>query len=111
MKITLPLVIAAALALVSVGKLSANGREVQREVVARVVSVNAQGNTFVVERQFRGKIWRLTLHVAPATPIFTCAHSEATLAELRPGDLVSVYYEIVGREGLANLVVIEPRNE
>jgi len=49
------------------------------------------------------------LRVAPAAPIFTCDRAIATLAELRPGDLVSVYYEVMGREGLANLVVIEPR--
>lgn len=109
MKAILPLISAAAFALVLAGEISANGREVQREVLARVVSVNTAEKTFVVEREFRDKIWRLTLHVAPTTPIFTCARAGATLAELRPGDLVSVYYEVMGREGMANLVVIEPR--
>jgi len=109
MNAILHLILAAALSLVLADELSANGREVQREVLARVVSVNPHGGTFEVEREFRGKVWRLTLRVAPTTPIFTCERTKATLAELRPGDLVSVYYEVMGREGLANLVVIEPR--
>lgn len=110
MKTILSLIMAAALSLGLAGEIAANGREVQREVLARVVAVNSQEGTVVVERQLRGKVWRLTLRVAPATPIFTCARETATLAELRPGDLVSVYYEVMGREGLANLVVIEPKD-
>lgn len=109
MKGVLSLVVAVACSLVLAGEAAANGREVQREVVARVVSVNSEGGTFVVEREFRGQVWRLTLRVAPTTSIFTCERATATLAELRPGDLVSVYYEVMGREGLANLVVVEPR--
>ncbi|MBI4561910.1 MAG: hypothetical protein HY724_07670 [Candidatus Rokubacteria bacterium] len=109
MKAILSLIMAGSLLLISIWEVSANGREVQREILARVVAVNSQEGTVVVERQLRGKVWRLTLRVAPATPIFTCARETATLAELRPGDLVSVYYEVMGREGLANLVVIEPR--
>jgi hypothetical protein len=108
MKAVLVLVLAA-LALVPAGETVANGRAVQREIVARVVSVNSQGGTVVVEREFRGKVWRLSLRVPPATPIYTCVQAGATLDELRAGDLVSVYYEVMGREGLANLVVIEPR--
>jgi len=110
MKAILSLVIALSFSLGLVSQIFANGREVQREILARVVSVNSQAGTFVVEREFRGKVWRLTLRVAAATPIFTCGKAAATLAELRPGDLVSVYYEVMGREGLANLVVIEPRD-
>ncbi len=109
MKAILPLIMAAALSLVLAGEISANGREVQREVLARVVAVNSAAGTFVVEREFRGHVRRLTFRVPPATPIFTCERTAAALADLRPGDLVSVYYEVMGREGLANLVVIEPR--
>ena len=109
MKAIIPLIVALAVSPILASEIAANGREVQREVLARVVAVNSQEGTVVVERQLRGKVWRLTLRVSPATPIFTCAQSAATLAELRPGDLVSVYYELIGREGLANLVVVEPK--
>lgn len=109
MKAVLALITAAVLWLGPAAEISANGREVQREILARVVSVNSPAGSFVVEREFRGKVWRLTLRVAPATPIFTCEGTAATLADLRAGDLVGVYYEVMGREGLANLVVIEPR--
>ena len=105
----LPFVLAVALGLAVAGESAANGREVQREALGRVVAVNAAAGTFVVERELRGRRWQLTLRVPPATPIFTCTQAAATLAEVRPGDLVSVYYEPMGREGLANLVVIEPR--
>ncbi|HXH13513.1 MAG TPA: TOBE domain-containing protein [Alphaproteobacteria bacterium] len=98
-----------ALALVAAEDTQANGREVQREVVGRVVAVHAHEGTVEVEREFRGKVWRLTLRVPEGTVIFACEQTAATLAELRPGDQVSIYYEQVGREGLANLVVIEPR--
>lgn len=108
MKATVPLLMAAALAMIVAGGVAANGREVQREILARVVAVDAGAGTLVVERELRGKEWRLTLRIAPATPIFACSPPPATLAELRTGDAVSVYYEPVGREGLANLVVVEP---
>lgn len=109
MKRLLPLVLAAVLSLALAGDSAANGRETQREIQARVVSVDPQAGTLVVERQLRGKTWRLTLRVPPGAPIFTCSQAAATLAELNPGDIVSVYYEAVGREGVANLVVVEPR--
>jgi hypothetical protein len=110
MKSLLTLIIAVALSLTSAGEISPNGRDVQREAVARVVAVNPQARTFEVEREFRGKVWRLTLRVGSAAAIFTCEQAAATLDELRPGDVVSVYYEQVGRDGLANLVVVEPRD-
>ena len=100
--------LALTIALAAASAISANG-PVQREIAGRVVAVDARAGTFVVERDLRGKVWRLILQAAPATPIFTCHGVGATLGELRPGDLVSVYYEPMGREGLANLVVIEPR--
>lgn len=99
----------AALSMLLACEVGANGREVQREIIGRVVAVDARAGTVVVERELRGRVWRLTLRVAPATPIFTCGQAAATLAEVRRGDLVSVYYEPMGREGLANLVVVEPR--
>lgn len=97
-----------ALAMILAGEAGANGREVQREIIGRVVAVDVRAGTVVVEREFRGRVWRLTLRVPPATPIFTCSEAAATLAEARRGDPVSVYYEPMGREGLANLVVVEP---
>jgi len=107
MRATVRLLMAAALSVTVAGDVAANGREVQREIVARVVSVDARAGTLVVERELRGSVWRLTLRIAPATPIFACSRPPATLAERRTGDAVSVYYEPVGREGLANLVVVE----
>jgi hypothetical protein len=109
MRPLLSLSIGVAFALLMSDAALANGRDVQREVVAQVVAVNVEEGTFEVERQFRGKVWRLTLRVPEGAVIFTCEQAEATLGALRPGDHVSVYYEQVGREGLANLVVIEPQ--
>lgn len=99
----------AALSMLLAGEVSANGREVQREIIGRVVAVDVRAGTVVVERELRGRVWRLTLRVPPAIPIFNCSEVAATLAEVRRGDPVSVYYEPMGREGLANLVVVEPR--
>lgn len=104
------MLIATAVSLALAGDVDANGREVQREVVARVVSVDAERGTLVVERGLRGKVWRLTLAIKPATPIFDCAPEKASLASLKSGDPVSVYFEQMGREGLANLVVVEPKD-
>lgn len=109
MRLLKALGLALTIALAAATEIAANGREVQREIAGRVVAVDARAGTFVVERDLRGKVWRLTLRAAPATAIFTCQQAGATLGELRPGDMVSVYYEPMGREGLANLVVIEPR--
>lgn len=100
---------AVALLVILTSEVCANGREVQREVVARVVAVDIQDGTFSVEHEFRGHVWRLTLRVPPTVMIFTCERAAATLSDVRPGDFVSVYYEPMGREGLANLVVVEPR--
>jgi hypothetical protein len=109
MKPILPLITAIGLLLASSDRVSANGREVQREVLARIVSVNSQAGTFVVEPEFRGTAGRVTLRLAPGSPIFSCSGITGAVAQLRPGDRVSVYYEVMGREGLVNLVVIEPR--
>jgi hypothetical protein len=109
MKPSCTAIVAVVLPLLLTGESYANGREVQREVVARVVAVDVQEGTFLVEREFRGHVWRLTLRVPATAMIFTCEQAGATLSDVRPGDLVSVYYEPMGREGLTNLVVIEPR--
>jgi hypothetical protein len=108
MKGVAPLVMAAALSVTVAGDLAANGREVQREMLGRVVSVDAREGTLVVERELRGKVWRLAFRIAPATTVFACSAPAATPAALRARDAVSVYYEPVGREGLANLVIVEP---
>lgn len=109
MKPTRAGIVAVVLSLILTGELYANGREVQREVVARVVAIDVQAGTFLVEREFRGHVWRLTLRAPPTVMIFTCEQAAATLSDVRPGDFVSVYYEPMGREGLANLVVVDPR--
>lgn len=109
MKAIVRLGVVAALALVLACEAGANGREVQREIIGRVVAVDVGAGTVVVERELRGRVWRLTLRVPAATPIFTCGRAAATLRDVRRGDLVSVYYEVMGLEGLANLVVVEPR--
>jgi hypothetical protein len=109
MKLSRTAIVAVVLLLVLAGEIYANGREVQREAVARVVAVDVQSGMALVEREFRGHVWRLTLRVPPTALIFTCEQRGATLSDVRPGALVSVYYELMGREGLANLVVVEPR--
>jgi hypothetical protein len=68
-----------------------------------------QAGTFEIERQFRGQTWRFTLKRTPATLIYSCGEKVSTLTELQAGDLVSVYYQPIGREGVVTLVVIEPK--
>jgi len=96
--------------LVGVSRVAGNG-EVQRELQARVVAVDHSTGSLEIERQFRGKTWRLTLKLTPETLIFHCAEQEAALTELQAGDVVSVYYAPIGREGVVTLVVIEPKEE
>jgi hypothetical protein len=107
---SLAVLLASLVVLVGVARVAGNG-EVQRELLARVVAVDQQAGSFEIERQFRGKTWRLTLKLTPETLIFNCTQKEATLAELHAGDLVSVYYAPIGREGVVTLVVIEPKEE
>jgi hypothetical protein len=80
----------------------------QREVQARVVSVDAAGGTLVVAREFRGKTTQLTLRIPPSVRIFTCGGDAASLDRVKPGVIVSAFYEAVGADGIANLLVIEP---
>jgi hypothetical protein len=85
----------------------ANG-DTQREVQGRVVSVDAAAGTLVVMREFRGKTTRVTLRAAPTVSVFTCAEERASLDRVKAGMVVSAFYEVVGVEGVANLVVVEP---
>ena len=91
-------------------RVEGNG-DIQREIQARVVSVDQRSGTLEIERQFRGKVWRLTLKATPDTQIFTCSETDATLADMQAGDTVTVYYEPIGREGVVTLVVVEPKDK
>ena len=104
------LLLACLVLLLGVSRVAGNG-DIQREIQARVIAVDPQSGSFEIERQFRGKVWRLTLKATPETLIFTCSATDATLAALRAGDEVTVYYEPIGREGIVTLVVIEPKEE
>lgn len=91
------------------GDVAANGRAVQREVIGRIVAIDARDGTLVVEREFRGQRYRLTLRTKGDTPAFECSAERVSLDRIRSGDAVSVYYEPMGRGALANLVIVEPR--
>jgi hypothetical protein len=93
---------------IGVARVDANG-DIQRELQARVVAVDHQAGTFEIERQFRGQTWRFTLKFTPTTRLYSCGEKVPTLTELQAGDLVSVYYQPIGREGIVTLVVIEPK--
>jgi hypothetical protein len=80
----------------------------QREIEGRVISVDASARTLVVAREFRGKTARLTLRAGPGLTVFACGDESATLEGVKAGMVVSVFYEAVGSDGVANLVVIEP---
>jgi len=85
----------------------ANG-DTQREVQGRVVSVDAAAGTLVVAREFRGKTTRVTLKATPTVPVFACADERAGIDRVRAGMVVSAFYEVVGADGVVNLIVIEP---
>jgi hypothetical protein len=110
MKESLALLLAWLVLLVGGSRVEGNG-DIQREIQARVVSVDQRSGTFEIERQFRGKVWRLTLKATRDTQIFTCSEKDATLAELQPEDAVTVYYEAIGREGVVTLIVVEPKGK
>jgi hypothetical protein len=80
----------------------------QREVQGRVESVDAAAGTLVVTREFRGKTTRLTLKVTPGMRVFTCADERASLDRVKAGMVVSAFYEVVGADGVVNLIVVEP---
>ncbi len=98
----------AALALsTSSGPAVGNG-DTQREIQGRVVSVDRQARTLVVAREFRGKTASVTVRAGPGLAVFVCGEESATLDRVKTGMQVSVFYEVLGTEGVANLVVIEP---
>jgi len=82
--------------------------DVQREIEGRVISVDAGARTLVVAREFRGKTARLTLRAGSGLTVFACGDESATLDRVKTGMVVSVFYEAVGADGVANLIVIEP---
>jgi hypothetical protein len=90
----------------SSGPALGNG-DVQREIQGRVVAVDARAGTVVIAREFRGKTTRLTLRVIPETSVFACGEERAALDGVKIGAMVSVFYEGLGAEGVANLVVLE----
>ena len=85
----------------------ANG-DTQREVQGRVVSVDAAAGTLVVTQEFRGKTTRVTLKATPTVQVFACADERAGLDRVRAGMVVSAFYEVVGADGVVNLIVVEP---
>ena len=89
------------------GHAEANGTT-QREVQGRVESVDAATGTLVVAREFRGKTTRLVLKAAPAVQVFSCADERVGLDRIKRGMIVSAFYEVVGADGVVNLVVVEP---
>ena len=89
------------------GGAAANGA-VQRDVQGRVASVDANAERLVVVREFRGRAARVVLRAQPGTRIFSCGAESMTLDRLRRGMMVSVFYEVVGTDGIANLILIEP---
>ena len=82
--------------------------DVQREIQGRVVSVDPPGRTLVVAQEFRGKTTRLTLRAGPSLTVFACGAERAALDLVKAGMIVSVFYEVLGAKGVANLVVVEP---
>ena len=84
----------------------ANGL-VQREIEGRVASVDAGTGALVVVREFRGRTTRTTLRARPGVRIFSCGEEGAGLGRVKRGMVVSVFYEVVGSDGVANLIVIE----
>ena len=98
---------AIALVCVAAGDAGANGA-VQREVEGRVESVDAATGRVVVVREFRGRTWRVEMTAAPATHVYRCSEERAGLDRLQAGMPLSVFFEVVGAEGIANLIVTEP---
>lgn len=89
------------------GAVGANGA-VQREIQGRVESVDVASGHLVVVREFRGRTWRVELTAAPGSKVYTCTDERAGLDRLQVGMPLSVFYEVVGSEGIANVIVIEP---
>ena len=101
------LIVAAALVWMTAGEAGANGA-VQREIEGRVESVDAASGRLVIVREFRGRTWRVEVTAAPGSKVYSCSDERVGLERLQVGLPVSVFYEVVGSEGIANLVVTEP---
>jgi hypothetical protein len=89
------------------GRAEANG-VTQREIQGRVVSVDAASGTLVVAREFRGKTTRVTLKAGPAIRVYACSGPRPSLERVKTGMTVSAFYEVVGADGVVNLIVVEP---
>lgn len=98
----------AALVLLGPRSLALGNGDTQREIEGHVVSVDLNARTLVITRDFRGKTARVTLRAAPGLTVFACGSDPTTLDRVKAGMVVSVFYEAVGVEGVANLVVVEP---
>ena len=89
------------------GIATANG-VTQRDIQGRIVSVDAASGTMVVASEFRGRTTRLTLKATPKVRVFDCTSETMGLAGVRKGMSVSAFYEVVGTDGVVNLIVVEP---
>ena len=89
------------------GRVEANGTT-QREVQGRVESIDAATGTLVVAREFRGKTVRLALKATPAVRVFACGDERGGIDRIKKGMIVSAFYEVVGADGVVNLIVVEP---
>lgn len=89
------------------GAALANGAT-QREIQGRVLSTDARAGTLVVERTFRGKTTRVSLVAPPGVRVFSCSNETQGLDQVKAGAPVSVFYEVAGSEGVANIIVLEP---
>jgi hypothetical protein len=95
--------------LVAPGATAPNGLA-QREIQGRVESLDARTGRMVVARTFRGQTTRVALEIPGAVQVFACHGEPRDLdLELARGTLVSVFYEVVGSDGIANLIVVEAR--
>jgi hypothetical protein len=79
----------------------------QREIRGRVEWVDAGEGRLIVTRTFRGRTTRVALRAAPDTRVFTCEDERRGLEGVQRGTLVSVFYEVLGVDGVANLIVVE----
>jgi hypothetical protein len=102
------LAVASAVAVLGAGVPARANGDVQREIRGTVVSVDARAGTLVVSREFRGKTSHVTLRASTGTPVLSCSDERATFDQVKTGMAVSVFYEVLGSEGVANVVVLEP---
>jgi hypothetical protein len=91
----------------SAGDIEANGTT-QRDIQGRVESIDAASGTLIVAREFRGKTTRLALKAAPAVRVFACGDERRGIDLIKRGMIVSAFYEVVGADGVVNLIVVEP---